>query len=61
MCDIDLVIDSPDDKLTTVRVLNEANKTVDISKSQYRRELNLETPEDEDDTIPVKRSGGLGF
>jgi len=61
MCDIDLVIESEEDKLTGVRVLNEANKSVPLSKKQYRKELNLDVPEDEEDTIPVRSSGGLGF
>ncbi|HAH52571.1 MAG TPA: hypothetical protein DCL80_15460 [Balneola sp.] len=61
MCNIDLVIESEEDKLTGVRVLNEANKTVPLSRKQYRKELNLDVPEDEEDTIPVRSSGGLGF
>lgn len=61
MCNIDLVIESIEDKLTNVRVLNEANKTVPLSRKQYRKELNLDVPEDEEDTIPVRSSGGLGF
>lgn len=63
LVDLDLYIEGVDDDLTKVRVFKEAHGLVPLSKGQVYGDLGLVAPDesDPDDTIEVKKSGGLGF
>lgn len=59
LVDLHFPVQAVEDELTTARKFTEANKIVPVSRKQVYEELNLREPEDEADTVAVKR--GLGF
>jgi hypothetical protein len=63
LVDLDLYIEGVEDDLTKVRVLKEAHGLVPLSKGQVYSELGLVAPDPDDpeDIIDVRSSGGLGF
>ncbi len=57
----DLFIEGVEDEYMRAKVFAEANKLVPLSEQQIRKDLGLEAPEDEQDTVGVKSTGGTLF